>query len=119
MHPLVVSSVVLLLLDAIFLKVISKMMFGQIMDVQKAPLKMNYVGAVLCYAFLIFGLYYFILKPRKPVLDAFLLGLVIYGVYESTSYAILEKWRLSTVALDTLWGGTLFALTTYATYALS
>ena len=119
MHPILVSSVVLLLLDAVFLKVISTMFRGQIMDVQKAPLKVNYVGAAICYAFLLFGLYYFILKPRKPVLDAFLLGLVIYGVYESTSYALLEKWRLSTVAVDTLWGGTLFALTTYATYALS
>ena len=49
-------------------------------------------------------------------MDAFLLGIVIYGVYESTNYAILKNWNIKAVALDTLWGGILFALTTKVTY---
>ena len=56
---------------------------------------------------------YFIIKPRKSVSDAFLLGLVIYGDYETTSYALLKNWSLITVIIDTLWGGALFAITTY------
>jgi uncharacterized membrane protein len=52
------------------------------------------------------------------VLDAFLLGIVIYGVYETTSYALLKKWKLSIVLMDTLWGGVLFGLTTALVYSL-
>jgi uncharacterized membrane protein len=45
-------------------------------------------------------------------MDAFIFGVVIYGVYETTNYALFNKWRMTAVILDTLWGGSLFALTT-------
>ena len=45
-----------------------------------------------------------------------ILGAVIYGVYEGTSYALLKNWKISTVIVDTLWGGVLFGLTTFVTY---
>lgn len=108
-----VSAVVLLALDSIYLILTSGYFDGQIRRVQGSPLKINLIGAVLCYVFLIFGINYFILEPKKSVYDAFLLGLVIYGVYETTSYALLKNWSFITVVLDTLWGATLFALTTW------
>jgi len=69
-------------------------------------------SAFLCYIFLVIGLNYFILEKKKSIWDAFLLGLVIYGVYETTNYAIFDKWQTMMVVIDTLWGGILFALTT-------
>jgi uncharacterized membrane protein len=48
-----------------------------------------------------------------------ILGFVIYGVYETTTYALLKKWKLQTVMIDTLWGGILFGLTTMITYKLT
>jgi len=85
----------------------------QVQIVQGSPVKMNYLGAALCYIFLIAGINYFIIKPRKSVTDAFLLGIVIYGVFETTNYALFKNWSIISVILDTLWGGLLFALTTY------
>jgi uncharacterized membrane protein len=85
----------------------------QVVKVQGSPLKMNFLGAALCYIFLIFGINYFIIKPHKSVSDAFLLGIIIYGVYETTNYALLKNWSILTVIIDTLWGGILFAITTY------
>jgi len=41
------------------------------------------------------------------------LGIVIYGVYETTNYALLKDLSILTVIIDTLWGGLLFASTTY------
>ena len=76
-------------------------------------MQVNFLGAALCYIFLIVGINYFIIKPRKSVTDAFLLGLVIYGVYETTNYALFKNWSILTVIIDTLWGGLLFASTTY------
>lgn len=112
---LVVSSVVMLVLDAIFIYANSKMFISQVFDVQRTPLKLNYAGAVFTYVLLIFALNYFILIPKKSVVDAFLLGIVIYGVFEGTNYAMLKSWRPLTVMVDTLWGGTLMASTTFLT----
>jgi uncharacterized membrane protein len=116
MNQLVLSAVILLVLDGLFIYANSAMFKRQVMAVQGSPLQVNMVGGILCYLFLIGGLYYFILKNKRPVKDAFLLGLVIYGVYETTTYALLKKWNFTTVMLDTVWGGILLALTTYLTY---
>ena len=81
-------------------------------------MKFRLVGAIPCYAFLIFGLNYFILQKGRSWKDAFLFGLIIYGVYETTNYTLFYNWPLSSVLLDTLWGGTVFALTTSITRAI-
>jgi uncharacterized membrane protein len=52
--------------------------------------------------FLIFGLNYFIINDKKSVLDAFILGIIIYGVYETTNYSLLKKWPLTVVIVDTI-----------------
>ena len=39
-------------------------------------------------------------------------------VYETTNKAILKDWSWKTVMIDGIWGGILFALTTYLTYTL-
>lgn len=110
---LLVSAIVFISIDFIYLNVMKGYFDNQIRMVQGSPIKMNYLGAALCYIFLIAGINYFIIKPRKSVSDAFLLGLVIYGVYETTNLALLKNWSILTVIIDTLWGGLLFAATTY------
>jgi uncharacterized membrane protein len=55
----------------------------------------------------------FIFNSNRGVKDAFLLGICVYGVYETTNYAILDKWSKTSVIIDTLWGGILFSGTTY------
>jgi uncharacterized membrane protein len=109
-------TVVLLALDFMYISVTRNMFEIQIADVQRVALQMRPLGGVLCYLLLVIGLYYFIVREHRPVFDAFLLGLVIYGVYETTSYALLKKWKWNIVLMDTLWGGILFALTTFVTY---
>jgi uncharacterized membrane protein len=86
---------------------------NQIKMVQGSPLKVNFLGVAICYIFLIVGINYFIIKPRRSVTDAFLLGIVIYGVYETTNYALFSNWSIISVIIDTLWGGLLFASTAY------
>lgn len=110
---ILITAIVFLLVDFVYLNFLGGYFKNQIQKVQGTPLKVNYLGMALCYIFLIIGLYYFIIKPHRNVQDAFLFGLVIYGVYETTSYALLSKWSIFTVFIDTLWGGILFALTTF------
>jgi uncharacterized membrane protein len=110
-----ISAIVFIVTDSIYLNTIKGYFQKQIKDVQGSPIKVKFLGIALCYLFLITGINYFIIKPRKSASEAFLLGLVIYGVYETTNYALLNNWSILTVIMDTLWGGILFALTTYIT----
>ena len=116
---IIISSILLLSIDSIYLTLIKDFFNNQIEVVQKYPLQVNIKGAILSYLFLIIGINYFIIQPQKTIYDAFILGLVIYGVYEATNYALLKKWNIHTVIIDTLWGGILFSLVTYLTYSLS
>ena len=114
-----ISIPIFLFLDFIFLWMNGGNFERQIIQVQRVFLKMNPFGILFCYLFLIIGLYYFIFRERKTPMEAFLLGLVIYGVYETTTYSVLKNWKISTVITDTLWGGVLFYLTTFFTYKIS
>jgi uncharacterized membrane protein len=113
------STFLFLLLDFIFLIWNRDNFERQIIQVQRVSLQMKPISVVLCYLFLVTGLYYFILRENKTPLEAFLLGIVIYGVYETTTYAVLKNWKFTNVIMDTLWGGILFYLTTYITYYIN
>jgi uncharacterized membrane protein len=110
---LVISAITFLVLDFLYLNFIKDYFSNQIKLIQGSPIQMNYLATFLCYIFLIFGINYFIIEPNRSIQDAFLLGIVIYGVFETTSKALFAKWSWITVIIDTLWGGILFALTTY------
>jgi uncharacterized membrane protein len=116
---ILLPAIILLTLDSIYIYATLNEFRLQIAEVQRVVLQLKYLGAVLCYFFLIFGLYYFILREHKSVFDAMLFGFVIYGVYDTTTYAVLKKWKLKLMIMDTLWGGALMGLTTWLTYKFS
>ena len=58
---------------------------------------------------------YFLVKENKPITDAFLLGVLVYGVYDLTNMATIKEWTWNTVLLDSVWGGILFTSTYYIT----
>jgi uncharacterized membrane protein len=110
---MLLSAIILITIDFMYLQSIKGYFQKQVQSVQGSAMQINYLGAAICYLFLIVGINYFIIKPNRSVKDAFLLGLVIYGVYETTNYALFKNWSIITVIIDTLWGGILFALTTW------
>ena len=110
---LLISAIIFVVLDSIYLNLIKDYFVKQINLVQNSPIKLDFLAILLCYIFLIFGINYFIIQPNRSIQDAFILGIIIYGVYETTNKALLSKWSWLTVIMDTLWGGILFALTTY------
>jgi uncharacterized membrane protein len=111
------SIIILPIIDFIYLNAISPLFSQQIQDIQNSPMKFRLIPAVICYIALVVALNYFILNTNntneQKILNAFILGLCIYAVYEMTNYALLENWKLEIVIIDTLWGGILFALTTF------
>lgn len=113
---LIVSGIIMLLLDSVYLITFSNFYNNIIKNIQGEKIKLNIISALFVYLFLIYGLNYFILNQSKTTLiDAFILGVIIYGVYETTNYAIIKKWSPYAVVLDTVWGGILYTLVTYFT----
>lgn len=112
---ILIFASVLLILDYIYISVFSKYFKNQVYKVQKKPLQMNIKTTILCYLLLIIGVYYFIIKENRTVLDSFLFGILIYGVYELTTISLLSDWDYKTVFIDTIWGGILISSSVYLT----
>jgi uncharacterized membrane protein len=108
----------MLVVDGVYLGLNSNYFNQMIEKIQGSRIQFKLLGAVLCYVFLVLGLNYFIIQENKSLLSAFLLGIMVYGVYETTNYSIINKWEMTAVIMDTLWGGVLFAATTGIVYRL-
>ena len=109
----------LLVLDAFYLGFTRGIWDLQVASVQRVAMQPRILGAVVCYLLMTGGLWYFILRDRRTVGEAMLLGFVIYGVFDSTNYAIFKKWQWQNALMDTIWGGILFGLTTMVVYWFS
>jgi len=130
-QDLIVLAVIILALDAVFLYLAKDIFARQVMLVQGTAMKVNIPSAAICYLLIVVGLYYFVLRhiivPNATsaaaavqtmrlsygIKAAFFLGILVYGVYETTTLAILRNWSPVTAIIDTTWGGTLFALSAY------
>ncbi len=106
----------ILFINLIYLFSLKLYILRIINNVQNVDFKIKKVWFILSYLLISFGLYYFIIKPRKKVEDAFILGVLVYGFYQIKNIALLNKWDILFGMIDTLFGGISFYLTTYLTY---
>jgi uncharacterized membrane protein len=97
--------------DIIYFYYISYLPFNHNITIEKTYVKL--LSALLCYLLMTFSLNYFVLSKSKSIKDAFILGFIIYGIYNTTNYTILKDWNIYMSIIDTFWGGILFSLTTY------
>tara|TARA_B110000208_G_scaffold11295_1_gene14191 strand:- start:880 stop:1254 length:375 start_codon:yes stop_codon:yes gene_type:complete len=104
------TSLILLGLDFIYLSLTKKYFNDQVKLVQGTPIKLNIIATIACYSLLSMGIFYFIITKNFSYFESFYLGIFVYGVYDLTTMAILKNWKWNTVIMDTLWGGTLFVL---------
>lgn len=105
----ILVSLLFVAIDSIYLSSVSQYFNKQIKDIQGSDLVLKIFPTFLCYVILSLGVYYFGVVKNLNLIEAFLLGIFVYGVYETTNMAILKKWRWITVFMDTVWGGILFA----------
>lgn len=99
----------LLVLDAMYLGIHSSFL-KETMERIQGPIRVRYLPAVFVYVCLTV-LVYKLIQYRVSDLDAFLVGALVYGIYEGTNYAVFRGWPLYLFFVDTLWGGLLIYLT--------
>ena len=109
----ILASALLAVIDFLYIWNVKDLFNDMVFNIQGSPIKINYISVILAYMFIMIVYNYFIVKDRRGVLDAFILGVCIYAIYEFTNKAIIKNWLTSTVILDSIWGGVLFALTTF------
>jgi|SaaInlStandDraft_2_1057019.scaffolds.fasta_scaffold311605_1 uncharacterized membrane protein len=115
-QKLILSSFILMIIDYFYIKYIAGGLLDfnkTIKNIQGSDLKLNYLGVILCYICLSLVFYGFIIQQDKSVMEAFILGFLIYGIYETTNLATIKNWPLKLLIVDTIWGGVLFGISTY------
>ena len=117
MNSFVISSVLLVLVDCIYLYFIGKPVFDKtVAAIQNSALVVNMPPAIFTYILMAILLNYFIISVNKSPFDAFILGFCAYGIFDFTNMAIFKKYNLKTAITDTLWGAILFFTVTSITY---
>ena len=110
--------ILLVMFDAMYLY-FTKNMFGEMVaKIQRVAMQVRWWSAAVVYAFAAALLYWFVIKGRRPVWEAALLGLATYGIYDFTNHAILKNYDLNIAIMDTVWGATLFSIVTWVYYQI-
>ena len=120
LFPIVGSAGSMLFLDAIYLTLRQSYHDNLFSSIQKSPLKIRYLAAVVVYALLTIAVYHFAVKNAKSIDDAVLRGAIVgflmYAFYDFTNYATLTKYTFEMVVVDSLWGTMLAAAGAAAGY---
>lgn len=112
------TAIVFLILDAIMLTLVMNPLFTRhIGPLLAEPIRL--APAALFYLAYVAGLVHLVslpaLKNGAPVvLPALIIGLMAYGTYEFTSWAVMRDWHWQMVVTDVAWGGTLTAFSAWA-----
>jgi uncharacterized membrane protein len=109
-----VTGAVFLVADALMLSAVMKPLFQRHLGAGLLD-GLRYLPALLFYLVYLFGMVWFAGLPglREGVgagaLNGAILGLVAYGTYELTSWAVMRDWHPAMVAADIAWGTVLTA----------
>ncbi len=122
-----ITLVVFLAIDFIWLGLVApgfyKKEMGSLVKQSGESLAPNWTAAIIAYIILAVGISFFVL-PRisatttslQILLLGFLFGVIVYGVYDFTNLSTLVGWSWRLTIVDTLWGGTVCALTTFVSH---
>jgi uncharacterized membrane protein len=120
-----VTGVVFLILDAIWLGVISRNLYQREIGALLLP-KPNFVAASVFYVIYVAGLVYFCVVPGvagqsvlRGLLNGAVFGIVAYATYDLTNLATLKGWSTTLVFMDVAWGAVASAAASAAAVALT
>ena len=99
---ILISTVLFILIDSIYLKLVSSTFNKVIKNIQGNNINLKLDGAVYAYICIVLVFNYFIIYKKGKLLDAFLLGFLTYGIFEGTNRALFSKWTINLILIDTL-----------------
>jgi uncharacterized membrane protein len=104
-------AIAFLVFDYFYLSNVAGIFDSVVKAIQGSGLNLKILGAIGAYAAIVYQFYHFIVaKEGTKMIDAFILGLTTYAIYDFTNYALFDKYPLDIGLMDTLWGGVLYSL---------
>ena len=79
---------------------------------------------IILYLILSLGLYFLVIKnglgdTLKPtLLKAFIFGFSVYATYNITNYLLFDNWSITSLGVDSIWGGVSALITTAIIFAI-
>jgi uncharacterized membrane protein len=120
-----VTAVVFLILDAIWLGVISRNLYQREIGDLLLP-KPNFGAAAVFYVIYIAGLVYFCVVPGvagqsalRGLVNGAVFGIVAYATYDLTNLATLKGWSTTLVFIDVAWGAVASAIASAVAVAVT
>ena len=109
-----IFAAIITLIDIPWIKFVMAPQYKGVFEIKMKPeaAMMAYICMILCYPLILSKFN----TLKDQLLTAAALGFVIYGTYGFTLAAIYEKYPVNLAIMETLWGTTLFVLTTFLTY---
>ena len=89
---LLLSTVLILVIDSVYLKTYGSLFHTLIKNIQGTELKLNLYGAFFSYLCIVVLFNYFVIYKNASIFEAFLLGFLTYGIFEGTNKALFSKW---------------------------
>ena len=111
--PIAVLSIVVLVIDMIYINCVKTLFNKLIKGIQGSDIKLDLTATFLDYILIIFSMYYFIIQKNASIEEAMILGLCIYGIYELTNMAVFKRWTWEVVMIDSIWGAVLYGTSTF------
>jgi uncharacterized membrane protein len=124
-----IISVVLIFLDFMWISFNMTAYSNTILKIQKSALEPRLEHTIIAYIIIFFSVIYVAIpftvqnikkgeaienKLLKSLMYGGAVGFSIYGIYNFTSLAIYKDMDTTVGIMDTLWGTTLYTLTTFA-----
>jgi uncharacterized membrane protein len=120
-----VTAVVFLILDAIWLGLISRNLYQREIGELLLP-KPKLGAAAVFYVIYIVGLVYFCVAPGvagqsalRGLLNGAMFGIVAYATYDLTNLATLKGWSTELVFIDIAWGAIASAIASAVAVAIT
>lgn len=107
----------------------NKNLYGTLVNnIQRSNMNLRILGALIAYPLMYIGLIFVVFKlieqdtNKNKLFLALrygaLFGLIIYGVFNATNYAMFSNYNLMTGIIDTMWGTFAYFITTFVTLLL-
>jgi len=112
----IIFAIIITLIDIPWIKYVMGPQYSGVFDIKMKPAAafMAYLCMIICYPLIISK--FRTLKDK--IIIAATIGFVIYGTYGFTLAAIYEKYPVYLAIMETLWGTTLFTITTFLTHKI-
>lgn len=122
MNSIVILFVLMMLVDIPMVRYLYQTtysgMFTKINSGTNTSTTRLYTAGIIVYLLMAIGLYVFVISASTEmsfvytILKGALLGVILFGVYDITNVATIPAFGIKEAMIDTIWGGTLFAIVT-------